>query len=141
MRTDKESSIILLILILITVVCILLFVFIFRGLRKCSAAEVAQYQHGDDKTEWYESTIRAYNHLLHRVWIDHPNYVEDVLTECDEFCTLDSLLGGNWADTFEFYDFRDSVEYQLNWYEEPELPPHVNEKLIKVFNQNNNVQH
>lgn len=59
--------------------------------------------------------IRAYNHLLHRVWLDKPNYVEDCLVESDEFTELDSLLDGGWADTFDFYNEEDSIAYSINW--------------------------
>ena len=72
--------------------------------------------------QWYEETLRAYNHLLHQVWLDRPSYVEDVLSEYDEFITLDSLLNGHWEDTFEFYNETDSIRYHNSWYEERHDP-------------------
>lgn len=59
--------------------------------------------------------INAYSNLLHRIWIDKPSYVEDVLNEYDEFLELDELLDGDWNNTFEFWSKQDSVEYHLNW--------------------------
>lgn len=59
--------------------------------------------------------IRAYAAILHRIWIDKPSYVEDVLVETDEFLELDELLSGDWEDTFEFWSKQDSLEYHLNW--------------------------
>lgn len=55
--------------------------------------------------------MRAYNNLLHRVWIDRPGYVEEVLSETREFVVLDSLLNSDWDDIFIFYDVKDSIDY------------------------------
>lgn len=66
------------------------------------------------KIEHMENMLRAYNHLIHRVWIDKPTYFEECLTEGDEFCTL-SLMGHDWADTFTFYNAEDSIAYHMNW--------------------------
>lgn len=59
--------------------------------------------------------INAYSNLLHRIWIDKPSYVEDVLWETDEMLELDELLNGEWNKTFEFWSAQDSIEYHLNW--------------------------
>lgn len=59
--------------------------------------------------------INAYSSLLHRIWIDKPSYVEDVLWETDEMLELDELLNGDWNHTFEFWSKQDSIEYHLNW--------------------------
>lgn len=68
-----------------------------------------------------ERIINAYSNLLHRIWLDKPSYVEDVLNEYDEFLELDELLEGNWDKTFEFWSAKDSVEYHLNWIHVDEL--------------------
>ena len=81
--------------------------------RGASAAEVDPWSPVPD-IEWYENTLRAYNHLLHRVWIDKPSYVEDCLTETNEWYVLDSLMNSHWEDTFEFYNEEDSLSYHLN---------------------------
>lgn len=65
--------------------------------------------------------IDAYSNVLHRIWIDKPSYVEDVLWESDEMLELDELLGGEWDKTFEFWSTQDSIEYHLNWVHVDEL--------------------
>ncbi len=65
--------------------------------------------------------INAYSRLLHRIWLDKPSYVEDVLWETDEMLELDELLDGNWDKTFEFWTTKDSIEYNLNWLHVDEL--------------------
>lgn len=62
-----------------------------------------------------ENMLRAYNHLVHRVWIDKPTYFEECLTEGDEFATLNDLMGKDWSDTFTFYNAEDSIAYHMNW--------------------------
>ena len=59
--------------------------------------------------------INAYSNVLHRIWLDKPSYVEDVLWEYDEMLELDELLEGEWDKTFEFWSKQDSIEYHLNW--------------------------
>lgn len=59
--------------------------------------------------------INAYSNLLHRIWLDKPSYVEDVLWEYDEMLELDELLEGDWDKTWEFWSKQDSIEYHLNW--------------------------
>lgn len=66
-------------------------------------------------SEDYNKIINAYSNVLHRVWIDRPSYVEDVLWETDEILVLEMLLGGDWDMTFEFHDEEDSVNYHDNW--------------------------
>lgn len=67
-----------------------------------------------DTTE-LRQIIRAYNHLLHQIWIDKPNYVEEALMESDEFMELNDLLYSQWEDTFQFYNEDDSITYHRNW--------------------------
>lgn len=54
----------------------------------------------------------AYAYLLHRVWIDEPLYVENVLRQTDEFRTLDSLKQGDHEDVFFFWSEYDSLNYR-----------------------------
>lgn len=61
----------------------------------------------------------AYENVLHRVWIDRPAYVEDVLWETDEFLRLDSLLDGNWGYVFTLCGPIDSIDYETNWRYDP----------------------
>ena len=67
-----------------------------------------------NKCHDYQKLMRAYNNLLHRVWIDRPGYVEEVLSETREFVVLDSLLNSDWDDIFIFYDVKDSIDYHHN---------------------------
>ena len=60
-----------------------------------------------------EKVSEEYIHLLHRIWIDNPAYVEDVLFESIEFIKLDSLMG-EWGDTFEYWSEEDSIAYCNN---------------------------
>lgn len=140
MKTDKQSQTIITTVLIIILLSICVFI-------KCNARQdripedvIMAYQ----EKEWYEETLRAYNHLLHRIWIDRPNYVEDVLCETDEFWVLDSLMNGHWEDTFEFYNTQDSVDYHENWFREgyinpecvdtiPSLPQKIEKVLKNVF--------
>ena len=61
----------------------------------------------------------AYKAVIHRVWLDKPSYVEDVLWETDEMLHLDALLDGDWGDTFEFWSEKDSIDYHTNWAYDP----------------------
>lgn len=81
--------------------------------RPVNAAEYT-YVAKEDTTQ-LRAIIRAYNHLLHRVWIDKPNYCEDALCETPEFIELNDLLYSQWEDTFTFYDEQDSIDYHHNW--------------------------
>lgn len=67
-----------------------------------------------DTTE-LRQIIRAYNHLIHQIWIDKPNYFEEALMESDEFLELNDLLYSQWEDTFKFYNEEDSIRYHQNW--------------------------
>lgn len=62
----------------------------------------------------YIEMMSSYDMLIHRIWIDNPSYVEDVLWETDEFLTVDSLKEGDWEDVFYFWDESDSVQYEHN---------------------------
>jgi hypothetical protein len=55
----------------------------------------------------------AYANVLYRVWIDNPSYVEDVLTECDEWCNLYDLVGDMWIN-YKFKSIEDSLMYESN---------------------------
>lgn len=65
--------------------------------------------------EHAHNIIYGYEALLHQVWLDKPNYVEDCLTECDEFVSLQNLLHNDFGCAFEFWSKEDSLSYALNW--------------------------
>lgn len=57
---------------------------------------------------------KACKKLIHRIWLDNPVYVEDVLWETDEMLELDHLLGGNWDNTFDLQTEQDTISYSKN---------------------------
>lgn len=104
---------------MIAMIAMVLLLFLTSILCGCSSRNPARASVRilrQDTTE-LRQIIRAYNHVLHRVWIDNPNYVEDVLNETDEFCNLNDVLYSQWDDTFTFYNERDSIYYYENWRE------------------------
>lgn len=73
----------------------------------------------------------AYDCILHRVWIDMPCYTEDVLWETEEFFTLDSLIDGDFEDTFDFWSIQDSIDYEQSWNESIGKTDVIMRKAIK----------
>jgi hypothetical protein len=102
------------------VVIIAFFALLAQEMGWVGPQHVSAYSYQDYKSlENCEEIKHAYSDVLHRIWIDHPSYVEDVLTETDEFLRLDSLLEGNWDSVFEFCDTKDSIDYHTNWVYDP----------------------
>ena len=66
---------------------------------------------------------KACKKLIHRIWLDNPIYVEDVLWETDEMLELDHLLGGNWGNTFDLQTEQDTISYSRNCLKEPDKLP------------------
>lgn len=141
MKTDVESRGCIVAVILAIVVIMTIFI-VKKTTTANATTEIPEKVFvSRNQIAWYEETLRAYNHLLHRIWVDKPNYVEDVLVEYDEFIVLDSLMNGHWQDTFEFYDEGDSIQYHENWesgdglYPDtlPSIPGHVQKRLRTVF--------
>lgn len=66
------------------------------------------------KVDNQEALIRAYQNVLHEVWLDKPAYVEDALSEGDAFIELNEIMGEN--DVFQFHNKQDSIRYMQNWY-------------------------
>lgn len=99
---------------------VLVMMFLFAGTLACVNKSNTANASAPDKlylrsSEDYNKIIQAYSNVLHRVWIDRPSYVEDVLWETDEILVLEMLLGGDWDMTFEFHDEQDSIDYNDNW--------------------------
>lgn len=69
-----------------------------------------QYQ-----VEHQNAVIKAYGDILHQVWLDKPTYVEECLTESNQFAVLDVLLNSEWDDIFLFRNEEDSISYYYNW--------------------------
>ena len=103
--------------IVIIFAIIILLSFLLSTATSCTRpVNAAEYPYvAKEDTTQLRAIIRAYNHLLHRVWIDKPNYCEDALCETPEFQELNDLMFSQWEDTFSFYDTQDSIEYYRNW--------------------------
>ena len=61
----------------------------------------------------------AYTAVIHRIWLDQPLYVEDVLLESSEMLYLGELLDNDWGKTFTFWCKQDSIDYNTNWVYDP----------------------
>lgn len=72
----------------------------------------------NEKLQHYRTINMSYGDLLHRIWIDRPGYVEDVLWGTPEFERIDSIYEKNWEDIFEFWSEQDSITYYTNWKEQ-----------------------
>lgn len=59
--------------------------------------------------------IKAYGNLLHVIWLDKPTYIEECLSESDEFAVLDVMFDSEWGDIFRFRCEEDSLAYIHNW--------------------------
>ncbi len=68
------------------------------------------------KLENQQKLVRAYENVLHQVWLDKPNYVEDALSETDEFCDLNEIMGE--TDVFQLRNAEDSLRYKYMWFHE-----------------------
>lgn len=59
--------------------------------------------------EQQKKIVQAYERVLHKIWLDVPYYIEDVLFETDEFVYLDSIawnlpdILSPWEDDEECY--------------------------------------
>lgn len=122
--TDKEKEIIK--LFLLTVGFFLFFgfvVFIAAALTGCSSQSISANTAEGQEAEIFmlrckaanqAAIIKAYEDVLHEVWLDKPAYVEDALAEGDAFIHLDEIMGEN--DVFRFHSKKDSLRYMNNWY-------------------------
>ena len=70
------------------------------------------------KLENQKKLTRAYENVLHEVWLDKPSYVEDALSESDAFCDLNEIMGE--TDVFQLRNADDSVRYNYRWFHEDE---------------------
>jgi hypothetical protein len=68
----------------------------------------------NQRAQYLDKVCKGYTSLVHRIWVDNPSYVEDVLSETDEFVELDSLMYNDWVNTFEFWSNEDSIAYYNN---------------------------
>lgn len=108
----------------IGMIIVIILVFIAAILQGCSTRpasakqtddlprRVAMLQYECDKQR---EIIKAYGNLLHAIWLDKPTYVEECLSESDEFAVLDVMFDSEWGDVFKFRCEEDSLAYIHNW--------------------------
>lgn len=99
-----------------TVICLVLF-FCMHMCASCvyKTPEQKEVEKLEAQIAQMREVHAAYAAVLHRAWIDMPPYVEDVLWETEEYLTLDSLLDGDFEDTFFFWSPQDSLDYEQSW--------------------------
>lgn len=101
--------------VFIYVICM----FIGQMCTSCTSRSVAQVNMDNylkSENDKLHSQISAYNSLLHRIWVDKPNYFEEVLEESDEWVNLQNVLENDFQDAFKFTSQEDSLSYHLNWH-------------------------
>lgn len=79
--------------------------YLLEGMQRAHAALPA--------SEYCDEIQQSYANVLYRIWIDNPNYVEDVLMETDEWCALFDVVGHAWMD-YTFKSTKDSLTYEAN---------------------------
>lgn len=122
--TEKEKNNIKLGVTTFCYICFIMFImWLAAALTACSgqsiSANTAEGQEAEIfmlrcKTANQAAIIKAYEDVLHEVWLDKPAYVEDALAEGDAFIHLDEIMGEN--NVFKFHNKQDSIRYMNNWY-------------------------
>lgn len=81
----------------------------------CSCTTISQKDYEDTlERANVQSYINAcHAQLLHRIWLDNPTYVEDVLSETDEWQGYLEAIDGDTEDIFLFWSDEDSLDYNL----------------------------
>lgn len=51
-------------------------------------ATIQENEHLKEELKNKTALIKAHNDVLDRIYADHPSYVDDVLSETDEYCDL-----------------------------------------------------
>ena len=121
--TEKEKNNIKLAVTTFFYVCFVMFImFLAATLTACSNQQIqANTVEGQEaeifmlrcKAANQAAIIKAYEDVLHEVWLDKPAYVEDALAEGDAFIHLDEVMGEN--NVFRFRNKQDSIRYMHNW--------------------------
>ena len=122
--TDEESNTLKLGIVTFTFMLFLGFLLFFAAaLTGCSSQSISANTAEGQEAEIFmlrckvanqKAIIKAYEDVLHEVWLDKPAYVEDALAEGDAFIHLDEIMGEN--DVFRFHSKKDSIRYMNNWY-------------------------
>lgn len=81
----------------------------------CSCTTVDQKAYEDVRDRALAQTVinACHARLLHRIWLDNPTYVEDVLSETDEWQGYLEAIDGDTEDIFLFWSDEDSLDYNL----------------------------
>lgn len=121
MKTDNASRNAIIVAIAIVIGVLISFVFSC----KANTTNLPENEQSFKQQYWQNNSamlteiIHAYAGVLHRVWIDHPSYVEDVLSETDEYINLDQFLDEEmYKEIFSFKTEKDSIYYQINYEQE-----------------------
>lgn len=106
---DKRGLYVGIICMFIILLCMLL-------MPACTVVSDKQYKElVESNSQVYTKTEinNCYGALLHRIWIDNPTYVEDVLSETDEWQEYLKAIDGDTEDIFFFWSDEDSLNYNL----------------------------
>lgn len=123
MKTDSNSQRIILFLAILVTTALLLFIISKKATAQSSNVpdKDVELQMEHDNSVHMTEMIHAYHRVLHRIWIDRPNYVEDVLCEMDEYIDLEQFLNeDDLKEIYSFHNEEDSLEYHHNWFHEGE---------------------
>ena len=88
--TENEKNIAMCVLSIVVLSTMLFLAAIMTGCSSTARANIPENELLKLKHQVNEQDglLRAYNHLLHRIWVDKPVYVEECLSESDEFIEL-----------------------------------------------------
>lgn len=121
MKTPENERNIIIAVILMVLLAILMFI-LGKSEKAANAAgfsapnKSVELQYERQNSQYLTEMIHAYNVVLHRVWIDRPEYVEDALCESPEYIRLEQFIGPDtYKEIFSFYDEEDSIAYHTNW--------------------------
>lgn len=108
---------------IILVLFIFTIVFLAAALTGCNSQDIRATTSQEEmifelkcKLENQQKLVRAYQKVLHEVWLDKPNYVEEALAEGDAFIELEEIMGD--TDVFKLCNASDSARYNYEWLHE-----------------------
>lgn len=119
MKLTQDDKYGLFFVVVVLILAIIGFCTIGCGTQDAAASEKSQEELIFElkcKLENKEKLVRAYENVLHEVWLDKPNYVEDALSETDAFCDLNEIMGE--TDVFQLRTAEDSLRYKYMWFHE-----------------------
>lgn len=121
MKTPTNDRNIIIAVILMIAIAVLMFI-LGKSEKNANATSLItpdksiELQYERENAQYLSEIIHAYNVVLHRVWIDRPEYVEDALCESPEYIRLEQFIdSATYSEIFSFYDEEDSITYHDNW--------------------------